>query len=212
MGTPMAGVYASVYMAANPSIVATNETCNNTDSGLWITYQASVHLFWDKRQPVVVQCSPNGSTGWFTVTDYVFEHAGGVIVFNTARVSGTNNFVQISSGYYWNLTLLDLASKWSISLKADKKDTTVFLATGNWMTQLATVNSGSVKIDTYRSDGRVFAELGALVACQLFVNLANQRWDIIGWVSGIDPASDATGLVTEALTIDFEGECFFRLV
>src|SRR6478609_10535298 len=102
MAGPLAGVGGDVWVAATPSISTANETCN--DSGDHITYLASIHKSWDFQQPIVVQNSPNGSTGWVTVTDYVFQYAGGVIIFNTARVVSTNNFTRISSGYYFNMT------------------------------------------------------------------------------------------------------------
>lgn len=209
----LAGVSSDVYMAANPSIAATNETANNTDSGAWILYQASVHLFWDKRQPLVVQCSPNGTSGWATVTDYQFQYAGGVIVFNTARVAAVNNFVRISAGNYFNLTELDESHAWSLSLKCAVTDTTAFQEPGAWMENTATIKSGSAKVDMFRSDGRVFVELGALVAMQLYISLSgNQRWDILGWVDGIDPKQDTKSVTEQSMSIAIEGDCYLRLV
>ena len=209
----MAGVVSDVYMAANPSIATTNETANNTDSGAWIVYQASVHWAWDKRVGVTVQTSPNGTSGWAVATDYVFEYAGGVIVFNTPRVSGTNNFVRIATGNYFNLTELDLSHTWTLSLKATVADTTSFQAPGAWAVNTPTIRSGTAKVDTFRSDGRMALELGNLVAMQFYIDLAtNMRWDILGWVDGIDPKSDIKGVVEEALSVTIEGDCYLRLV
>src|SRR5258706_3854008 len=151
MGSPLKGIDSDVWLAANPSLAAVNEAVNNTDSGAWVQYKAAVHWAWDKRQALVVQCSPNGSTGWATVTDYVFQYAGGVIVFNTARVAATNNFVRISSGYYFNLTQLDDASKWSLALKAATGDTTAFQATGGWARKTGSGQTGSGKVESIRN-------------------------------------------------------------
>lgn len=211
MGSPLKGIDSDVWLAANPSIAAVNETATNTDSGAWITYKASVHWAWDKRQPLVVQCSPNGSTGWATVTDYVFQYAGGVIVFNTARVAATNNFVRISSGNYFNLTQVDDSSKWSLSLKANTSDTTSFQATGGWARKTGTVKSGSGKVDTFRTDGRILLELGSLVAMQLYVSkTSNYRWEVLGWVTSLDPKSDAQGMVEQGMGFDIEGDAYLR--
>jgi len=213
VGTPLAGIVSDVYMAANPSIATTNETATNTDSGLWITYKASIHWAWDKRVPVVVQTSPNGTTGWTTVTDYTFEYAGGVIIFNTARISGTNNFVQIASGSYFNLTELDGSHTWSISLKSGVTDTTTFQAPGAYMLNTPTIKSGTVKIDTFRTDGRIAVELGALVAMQLFIDYAlNYRWDMLAWIDGLDPKSDVKGVLEQAMSATIAGDCYLRLV
>lgn len=204
---------SDVYMAANPSIATTNETANNTDSGAWVLYQAATHLFWDKRVGVTVQTSPNGTSGWATATDYVFQYAGGVIVFATPRVSGTNNFVRIATGNYFNLTELDGSHTWSLTLKAAVADTTTFQAPGAWAQNTPTIKSGTAKVDTYRSDGRVAAELGSLVAMQLFISLSgNERWDVLGWIDGIDPKQDTKGVVEQALSVAIEGDCYLRLV
>jgi hypothetical protein len=209
LGNPLAGVGADVWMAATPSIVASNETATN--SGDNITYTASVHKSWDWQQPIVVQNSANGSTGWATVTDYTFQYAGGVIVFNTARVPGTNAFTRISSGYYFNLTQLDDAHTWSLTLKANVKDTTPFQATGGYARKNATTKEGSGKIDTVRTDGRIFLELGNIVGLQLYVDKTNNvRWDGLGIVTGVDPKSDAKDVLTQAMSFDLYGGFYLR--
>ncbi len=209
MGTPLAGVGADVWMAATPSINTTNETAN--DSGDHITYTAATHKSWDWQQPIVVQNSPNGSTGWVTVTDYTFQYAGGVIVFNTARVVSTNNFTRISTGYYFNLTQLDDATDWSLTLKANTKDTTSFQATGNYARKLATTKEGSGKIDSVRTDGRIFLELGNVVGMQLYVDKTNNvRWDALGIVTGVDPKADSKDVLMQTMSFDLYGGFYLR--
>jgi hypothetical protein len=147
-----------------------------------------------------------------TVTDYTFQYAGGVIIFNTARVAASNNFVKILSGYYWNLTELDNATTWSLTLKAGVEDTTAFQS-GGWARNTATIKKGSGKIDRVVSDGRVYAELGNMIALQLYISLAGaDRWDAIGIITGVDPKSAAKGIHEQAITFDVEGDCYLRLV
>src|SRR5581483_5591554 len=110
---PIAGVVGGdIWMTANPSVALSSpESC--TDSGDHTTYQAATHSFWDWNSTFTVQNSPNGSTGWVTVTDYTFQWATGKLIFNTARVVSTNNFTRISAGSYFTSTQLDASYVWS---------------------------------------------------------------------------------------------------
>lgn len=208
MGSPLEGIDSDVSVSASPSLATTNETC--TDSGDHITYTASVHTAWDETQPLTVQCSPNGSSGWATVTDYVFQWAIGRIVFNTARVVATNNFVRISVGSYFNVTQVDQAHGWSISLKGATAKTTAFQAPGAWETITPTTKSGSGKIDTFRTDGRLAAELNNLSVVRLWVDKsANIRWEFYAYITGVDPKSDATGVIEQAVGFDVEGPAYY---
>lgn len=207
----LAGVNGDAWMAATPSLVATNESATN--SGDNITYTMSVHRAWDWQQPLTVQNSPNGSTGWVTVVDYQFQYASGVIVFNTARTPGTNAFVRVSSGYYFNLTQLDGAHNWSFTAKASVKDTTQFQAPGNWGAKTATIKEASGKIDTIRTDGRIFLEVGNIVALQLYMDKpGNDRFDVIGIVTSLDNKADAKDIEDQSMTFDSVGVPYFRTV
>ncbi|SRR6266849_231131 len=214
MGNPLSGYDADVWMAANPSVaLGAPEAAGNTDSGAWILYKANTHWAWDKRVPIVVQTAPTVGGTYTTATDYVFQYAGGVIVFNTARTSGVNNFVRIQTGNFFNLTQLDDAHTWALSLKATAVDNTRFQTPGGWATRTATTKEGSGKIDTFRSDGRVTAELGAIVALQLYASKTlNYRWEALGWVTGVDPKGDVKGVEEQAMSFDVEADCYFRTV
>src|SRR5437016_10995129 len=97
MGSPIKGVGGDVLASASPSLaLGSNESV--TDSGDHITYTTDNHHYWDERVPITVQNSPNGTSGWVTVTDYTFRSVGGFIVFNTARTVGTNNFGRVTAG------------------------------------------------------------------------------------------------------------------
>ena len=205
----LAGVNADVWVAATPSLNTTNESA--TDSGDHITYTMSAHRAWDWQQPLVVQNSPNGTTGWVTVTDYVFQYASGVIVFNTARVVSTNNFVRVSTGYYFNLTQLDGATGWSFTPKASTKDTTQFQATGGWGQKTATIKEASGKIESLRTDGRIFVELGNIVALQLYMDKPNNmRFDALAIVTGAETKADAKDVEDKQMTFDVYGAPYFR--
>jgi hypothetical protein len=205
----LAGINADVWLAATPSLNTTNESA--TDSGDHITYTMSVHRAWDWQQPLTVQNSPNGTTGWVTVTDYTFQYASGVIVFNTARVVGTNNFVRVSTGYYFNLTQLDGATGWSFTPKANTKDTTQFQATGGWGAKNTTTKEATGKIDTLRTDGRVFVELGNVVALQLFTDKTNNmRWDAMGSLPALTPNQTQRTSKDQTDEVSMYGVPYFR--
>ncbi len=193
--TILAGVNGDAWAAATPSLNTTNESA--TDSGDHITYTMSVHLAWDFQQPLVVQNSPNGTTGWVTVSDYV----------------GTNNFVRVSTGYYFNLTQLDGATGWSFTAKASTKDTTQFQAASGWGAKTATIKEASGKIDTLRTDGRIFLELGNIVALRLYLDKpGNDRWDALAIVTGIEMKADAKDIEEQSMTFDTYGVPYFRTV
>lgn len=202
MAGPYAGYDSDVWVSASPSLNTTNESC--TDLGAHLIYNAFVHPFWDKTQPLVVQNSPDGSTGWTTVTDYVFHYAIGQVVFNTARTPGVNNFTRISTGYFFNVTQLDASSKWALSLKGGVAKTTPFQAAGGWEQNTPTIKSGSGTVDTFRNDARLFTEMvsaNQLIMCQLFVSKTNNyRWQFAARVTGVDPSSDAQNLQLQKLT------------
>jgi hypothetical protein len=145
------------------------------------------------------------------VTDYTFQYASGVIVFNTARVVGTNNFVRVSTGYYFNLTQLDGATGWSFTPKANTKDTTQFQATGGWGAKNTTTKEATGKIDTLRTDGRVFVELGNVVALQLYMDKPNNmRFDALAIVTGAETKADAKDIETKQMNFDVYGVPYFR--
>jgi hypothetical protein len=208
MGALISGTKSDVWLTATPSLAATNETC--TDSGDHIVYFASVHTAWDKRQPLVVQCSPNGSTGWAIVVDYVFDYPIGRITFNTARVVSTNNFVRISSGYYFNLTQLDEAHTWSLSQKANISDTTPFQLTSGYKRKTLTIKSASGSVNSYRTDNRIFLELGNLAVINMYVDKSvNSRFVCYGWIVGVDPKSDANSVNEQACSFESDGAVFY---
>jgi hypothetical protein len=209
MGTPIKGVGGDVWAAASPSL-ALGAPESMTDSGDHIVYTANIHKYWDKRTPVVVQVSPNGSTGWATVTDYTFRYVGGVVTFNTARVVGTNNFVRINTGNYFNVAQAGDCNDWSLDLGGDVTDTTVFQSPGGWKTKTPTTKGGSGKLSTFRFDDLFTKELGNLLVFVLYADkTANTRWEMYGYVTGVVPKNSATGVVTQEASYVVDGDAFY---
>ncbi len=210
MGNVLPGVGSDVWVTATPSLTATNESC--TDSGDHITYTAATHIFWDWASTFTVQCSPNGSSSWATVTDYTMQWATGQIVFNTARVVSTNNFVRISAGNYFTATQLDASHVWTLTTKGNTKDTTSFQAAGAWQQNTGTIKSGSGKIDTYRNDDRLTKELNNLLGIQLFVDKTNNiRFQFFALNKGGDPKADVNSVETQSISFEVVRDVYLLL-
>lgn len=191
-----AGINGDVWTSTSPP-TALGSPESATDSGDHIHYFAATHQAWDPTAGVTVQNSPNGTSGWATVTDFQFYWPVGEIVFNTARVPGTNNFVRISAGSYSTLTTLDGAHAWKTSFKGVTKDSTPFQATGGWSTNAGTLKSLTFTVDCYRQDARILNEMitsgvsqinisGGIILCQLWWNEAGgQRYQFYALPTGI---------------------------
>lgn len=182
----IAGVNGDVWFSTSPpTAIGSPESC--TDSGDHIHYFTNTHIAWDQTQTFTVQCSPNGSTGWATVTDYVFYWPVGEVVFNTARGVGTNNFVRISAGSYFTLSALSGAHAWKASGKAMTKDVTPFQASGSWQQNLTTLKSWTFTVDMFSQDARILNEMispgatgninisGGIIVCSLYWDETNGK-------------------------------------
>jgi predicted secreted protein len=100
-------------------------------------------------------------------------------------------------------TVINEASKWTLSIKNAVKDVTPFGASGNWQINLPTINSWTVKITAF-VDGadteqvNLLSLIGTAVALILKVD-ATHNFAGSGILTGIDPSVDVQG----AETIDF---------
>lgn len=181
-----AGVSGDVWLSTSPpTALGSPETAN--DSGDHIHYFMATHIAWDQTQAFTVQCSPNGSSGWATVTDYQMFWPVGEIVFNTARVPGTNNFVRVSAGSYFTLSALSGAHAWKASGKANVKDTTPFQASGSWQQNTTTIKSLTFTVDMFSQDARILNEMispgavgninisGGIIVCSLYWDETNGK-------------------------------------
>lgn len=207
---PIAAVVGGdIYTTGSPSVpLSSAESC--TDSGDHTTYQASVHEFWDWTQTLTVQNSPNGSTSWTTVTDFVFQWATGKVVFNTPRVVGTNNFVQISASNYFTATQYDGSYMWSNTVECKVHPTTQFQAPGAWEQNTATTRSAKSEIETYRNDNRMFAELGNMVGLKLYIDKPNNiRWQFFATPLAPITTAKVTAIETQKITFASLHDVYF---
>lgn len=176
----LAGINGDVWLSTSPpTALVSAETAN--DSGDHIHYYMATHQAWDPTQTLTVQNSPNGTSGWVTVTDYVFAYPVGAIVFNTARTPGTNNFTRVSAGSYFTLSALSGAHAWKAQGKASTKDVTPFQASGGWAVYLTTYKNWTYSVDMFNQDARILNEMitsgvgqinvsGGIILCQLWWN------------------------------------------
>lgn len=215
----ISGVNGDIWTSISPpTALASPETAN--DSGDHIHYFAATHQAWDQTQSFVVQNSPNGSTGWTTVTDYQMFWPVGEIVFNSARVPGTNNFTRISAGSWFSLSALDGAHAWKMSAKGQTKDVTPFQASGAWAQNLGTIKSATWSVDCYRYDDRILKEMitsgvsqinisGGIIMCQLWFNESGgARWQFYALPTGITDTIVATDVDKQSVNFTATGPVY----
>lgn len=214
----LAGVNGDLWLSTSPS-TALGSPESLTDSGDHIHYFAATHQCWDQTQTFTVQNSPNGSTGWATVTDYQMYWPAGEIVFNSARTPGTNNFTRVSAGSYFTLSALDGAHAWKVQLKGMVKDVTPFQASGGWAQYAATLKSTTFSVDCFRYDARVLQEMvtgvgatnisNGIVVCQLWFDETNgKRWVFYGLPTGITDTVVANDIDKQAVTFSATGPVY----
>ena len=216
----IAGINGDVWTSISPpTALGSPESC--TDTGDHIHYFTATHQAWDPTQTLVVQNSPNGTTGWATVTDYTFYWPVGEVVFNTARVPGTNNFTRINTGSYFSLSALDGAHAWKMSMKGMTKDVTPFQASGSWAQNLSTIKNMTFSVDCFRYDGRILSEMitsgvsqinisGGIILCQLWFNEAGgDRWQFYAFPTGISETVVANDVDKQSITFQSTGPAYF---
>jgi len=213
-----AGISGDVWLSTSPpTALGSPETAN--DSGDHIHYFMATHQAWDWTKTLTVQCSPNGSTGWATVTDYQFYWPVGEIVFNTARSVGTNNFVRISAGSYFTLSQLSGAHAWKAQAKANTKDCTPFQASGSYATYTATTKQMTFSVDCYSQDARILNEMivgvgnintsGGIVVCQLYWDKSGgKRYQFFGLPTGVDTTVAANDIDKQSVKMSADGPVY----
>lgn len=209
--------------------VGSNYSLSWTNAGtvtIWIEMSVAMngsagaggnHQAWDPSQTLTVQTSANGTSGWTTDTsgDYTFNWPVGEIVFTSARVVGTNNYVRVSVGNVFTISALDGPHAWKMSLKGNTKDVTPFQASGSWAVNLATIKTMTFSVDCYRQDGRILTEMGTtnisggIILCQLwFFESGGQRWQFYAFPTGITQAIDVMDVDKQAITFQASGPVY----
>lgn len=211
------GLNGDVWLSTSPP-TALGSPENATDSGNHITYYLT-HQAWDWSKTLTVQCSPNGTTGWATVTDYTFWYPVGAIVFNSARTVGTNNFVRVLTGSYFTLSQLTGAHAWKASAKANTKDCTPFQASGNFATYTATTKQATFSVECYSQDARILNEMivglgnintsGGIVVAQLFWDKSGgKRYQFFALPTGIDTTVASNDIDKQSVKMSADGPIY----
>lgn len=218
----LAGINGDIWFSTSPSTaLGSPESC--TDTGDHQHYFTVTHQAWDWSQTLTVQCSPNGTSGWSTVTDYTFYWPVGEVVFNSARVVGTNNYVRISVGNYFTLSSLSGGHAWKMSAKANTKDTTPFQSSGHWAQYTTTYKSMTFSVDMYNQDARMLNEMiksgtgkinisGGIVVCQLWWDEANgKRWQFYALPTQVDTNIAANDVNKQVYQMQADGPVYLIL-
>ena len=217
--TALSGISGDVWFSTSPpTALGSPESC--TDTGNHINYFTATHQAWDQTQTFTVQCSPNGSTGWATVTDYTMYWPAGEIVFNSARVPGTNAAVRISAGSYFTLTALSGAHAWKNHVKVMTKDVTPFQASGKWQQNLTISKSLTFSVDMFSQDSRILNEMiksggskinisGGVIVVQLWWDEANgKRWCFYGLPQQEDTTVASNDVDKQTVTMTATGPVY----
>lgn len=210
----LAGWDADVLLSASPSISIGGSPVAFTDAGDHINYTSSDagKKWWDKLQVIQVRQSANGSTGWSTVpaTDYVWQPCGAKLTFSPARVPGTNAYIQINAGYYYNVSSVGDANEWTLTQTQDVVDTTPFQQ--QWRMKTPTIKDASAKFHTFKPDNTFSKELGNLMVCVLYLDKsAGTRYEMYGWLDSDAVKTASTGVIEQDVNINGEGTVFFYL-
>ncbi len=159
---------------------------------------------------LTVQCSPNGSTGWATATDYTFDWIGGIVTFNTARVSGTNNFVRIQAGFYFNVSQVAQCGSWELDMKTNVVTTDVFQGSG-WGSSQASMKSATGKVGSFIPDSTLATQLANLLVFILYTTkTVGSRFECYGFLTGVAPKSSMAGVVEQEVGFVVDGQVYYR--
>ena len=154
------------------------------------------YRYWDPSVPVLVEV--NGSP---VSTGFTLEHAGGFVVFDTAR--DAEDEVTVSGKY---LTLIQAGGffNWSIDGDADDAEATTFESQG-WKEFKRALVGWSGSAEAYWGDTQFFDSLGKTVVVKLFVDAGPAQDCLEGFavINGEGIENPVDGLVQE--TIDFTG-------
>lgn len=145
-----------------------------------------------------------------------YKATGPCIVFFTA-LAGTEA-VTIEGHSYWTTTGVILGRSWELSLDFDTEDLMVMETDGDpdngWKRRVPMMTTGTVTIDRwFQLGGEMLNNFtGKTIALTLFTEYdggAGPRYECYGFISKDSIKDPAGGLVTENLTVDLDGMCFY---
>jgi hypothetical protein len=162
------------------------------------------YRYWDPSVPVLVEVNGSPVSIGFTL-----EHAGGFVVFDTARdaedevtVSG-KALTLIQAGGFFN---------WSIDGDGEDADATTF-ASGGWKEFARTLKGWSGSAEAYWGDEQFFDSLGKTVVVKLFVDAGEAQDCLEGFaiINGDGIENPVDGLVQESIDFTGTGPLYIRM-
>lgn len=199
--TVKAGNKADFYVAALPGIAFTDEATADDGDGVSFRISNAAKRFWNRAVAVTVKVGGSPVSSGYTV-----QHAGGVIVFDSAPGGAVT-----VSGEYLAVSQLGGAHHWKADLGVDVKDSTTFGST--WRTKVATVKDGSGSVDRYWLDEAMLDEVAAgnpLVVVLYADYAAGSRYEAYAQLSTEQVKAAYDDLVGDDLQFEFDGEVFYR--
>jgi hypothetical protein len=137
------------------------------------------------------------------------EHAGGFVVFDTAR--DAEDEVTVSGKY---LTLIPAGGffNWSIDGDADDAEATTFESQG-WKEFARTLKGWSGSAEAYWGDEQFFDSLGKTVVVKLYIDAGPAQDCLEGFaiINGDGIESPVDGLVQESVEFTGTGPLYLRL-
>lgn len=200
----IAGKLGAVYVkTTDASTTFTNEATTEIVADTRFRITSTSKRFWDKSAGVTVKV--NGVT---VTTGFTIEYAGGEIVFSPALAA--NDTVTVS-GKYWTMTQKLLCSSWSIDASLDNSDITTFASSG-WKENLPTLNSFSVSLENYWSDGDFTPQFGSEVALQLFVDSGTNkyRYECYAAINSESIETPVDDVVNDTIELTGVGNLYYR--
>ncbi|GAB7388997.1 hypothetical protein BSNK01_28350 [Bacillaceae bacterium] len=206
----ISGVLGGVFAQQGAAQPFTQETMTDVDgNGVRFRIDDVTKRYWDKKMPVIVETSPDG-TNWTTVpaSEYRVEYVGGHVVFKTARPGETQVRV---SGACFNVMQIGGFFEWSLDFERETEDVTTFDFDG-WAESVPTSISASGSASRYWAVSNEFFELlGKEVILVLYVDRStNRRYEGYFILTGHSVETPSDSFIEEQLDFESAGEVYYR--
>lgn len=200
------GYKASVYATSTPSVAFTNEAFTDAGDHKNYTITNANKRYWDNTVALTVQTSPDGSTGWTTVTTgFTVNYCGGILSFTNA-ISGSVPSVRVSGSYLPYSTVVNARSV-EIQNDVDILDVTAFDSAG-WHTKIANLVGSAYKLDKWWTDVFFVTALDTkrrLVLSAYSGANSNQRFDAFGYIKNDSVKIAVNQAIDESLEFEVDG-------
>lgn len=204
--TALPGFKASLYATTTPSVAFTNEAMTDGGAHTVYTITNAVKRYWDVSQALTVQTSPDGSTGWTTVTTgFTVNYCGGIITFAVA-LTGSTPSVRVS-GSYLPYSQVASASSVEVQVAVDVIDVST-LGGGGWKQKLAGIADSTYKLSKYWVDNFYVNALTNRTRLVLAIYTganANQRFEGFGYLKTDSIKFDVKSAIEESIDVEVDG-------